>query len=81
MRNNVTTISNLPAGMDFISDSQDVDFVKERIGSCDIDFDACFVRIEDGEYTEIWGIAGIVPLLSKLAYKIHPKMQDHREGK
>jgi len=56
----------------FVSDSQDVQAIKEYFGNPPEleDFDSFFVKIEDGEYTEVYGVEGIVPLLEKDACKI-----------
>ena len=57
--------------LQFISDSQDVEFLKDYIGGRKIkEFDSFFVAIDGGDYSEIYGIYGIVPLLSKTAYKL-----------
>lgn len=59
------------AYLEFVSDSQDVEFIKEYIGGRKIkEFDAFFVAQDDGDYSEIWGIYGIIPNLSKTAYKL-----------
>ena len=60
------TVAQLNA-LQFISDSQDCasirfDFGPEWLG---FEYDSYFVRASDGEYKEIWGMAGIVPHMSK----------------
>ena len=58
--------------LDFISDSQDVAALREffprsrKMKKCD----SFFVAQEDGEYVEVWGIIGIIPVLDKIAYRI-----------
>jgi hypothetical protein len=32
--------------------------------------DSYFVAVKDGDYAEIWGMAGIVPYLSKLVTRL-----------
>ena len=57
----------------FVSDSQDVAEIKKYLPTNKklLDsYDSFFVRIEDGEYIEIWGVAGIVPYLDKLACRL-----------
>lgn len=74
MENTLTTVANLNTRHDltFISDSQDVEALKEHLGKNSIaqDYDSFFVKVENGDYTEIYGMAGIVPYLSKLVRKI-----------
>lgn len=70
----VSTVLSLNQRTDlqFISDSQDTaairfDFGPEWDG---FEYDSYFVRVDDGEYKEVWGMCGIVPLLSKLVTKL-----------
>ena len=65
------TVSELPAALQFVSDSQDVDAVKEHIGQAAQEFDSFFVNVQDGDYSEVWGMCGIVPLNSKMVTRIH----------
>ena len=66
------TVKNLEKNKDliFLCDSQDVKFVKDYIGIEAEDFDSFFVKIEDGDYTEIFRIFGIVPYLEKEIFQI-----------
>jgi hypothetical protein len=70
----VSTVLSLNSRHDlqFISDSQDTAEVRFDFGpSWDgFEYDSYFVRIDDGEYKEIWGMCGIVPLLSKLVTRL-----------
>lgn len=56
----------------FISDSQDVTEIKNNYLPAEIrgEFDSFFVKEENGEYVEIWGMEGIVPYLYKKVYLI-----------
>lgn len=63
----LNAVRNLGAHLQFVSDSQDVQAIHEHLGPESLDYDAFFVDIKDGEYSEVWGIVGIVPYLSKLA--------------
>jgi len=66
--------------LQFVSDSQDVAAIKEYLQGFKAmhellnisleDYDSFFVKIEDGDYTEIYGMAGIVPYLYKTLDKI-----------
>ena len=54
-----------------VTDSQDVKAIKEHFGNPEWwDFDGCFVKIEDGEYAEVYCFEGIVPNLHKDLYEI-----------
>jgi hypothetical protein len=66
----MTAVAALPSELQFVSDSQDVAPIKEYIGADADGYDAFFVHVEDGDYTEVWGIVGIVPYLSKLTSRI-----------
>jgi len=54
----------------FVSDSQDVNAIRQHLGLIDPECDSYFVKVENGEYTEVYGIEGIVPYLSKSVIKI-----------
>ena len=56
----------------FVSDSQDVEAIKEHFGNHpDIeDYDSFFVEVGDGEYTEVFGMEGIVPHYDKYVYDV-----------
>jgi sensor domain CHASE-containing protein len=66
----VRTVACLDDSLQFISDSQDVEPIKENIGESAQDYDAFFVAQKDGDYTEVWGMCGIVPRLSKLVTRL-----------
>jgi len=55
--------------LQFISDSQDVESVHDTVKNSQ-DYNAFFVKIENGEYTEVWGMVGIIPYLSKMVSKL-----------
>ena len=56
-------IGLIPDNAQFVSDSQDVQPVRDELGNhCNPDrFEAFFVIAEDGEYKTIWGIHSIIP--------------------
>lgn len=66
----MSAVGSLPNELLFVSDSQDVKVIKEHIGETANDYDAFFVNVSDGDYTEVWGIVGIVPYLSKLTSRL-----------
>lgn len=63
----VKQIFELDKNLQFVSDSQDVQLIKDNFGSIVQEFDAFFVSVKDGDYQEIWGIHGIVPFNQKFA--------------
>jgi predicted house-cleaning NTP pyrophosphatase (Maf/HAM1 superfamily) len=66
--------------LQFISDSQDVAAVKEYLQCFKSlhqllninldDYDSFFVKVDEGDYSEIYGMVGIVPYLYKTLDKI-----------
>ena len=57
--------------LQFISDSQDVEQIKKDLNIKDYDtIHSFFVKVQDGEYKEVYGIGGIIPYLDKTVYKI-----------
>ena len=58
----------------FISDSQDVKEVYKYFGvkyNKDVGkFQSFFVKVEDGEYKEVYGMHGIIPNINKIIYEI-----------
>lgn len=65
-------IADIPKGdqIAFVSDSQDVEPIKDSLGADAQEFDAFFVEARDGEYRAVWGIHGIVPILDKPAFRL-----------
>jgi hypothetical protein len=66
----MTAVGVLPSELMFVSDSQDVAPIKEHIGESAAEYDAFFVLAENGDYSEVWGIVGIVPRTAKLATRL-----------
>ena len=66
----MSAVAALPQELQFVSDSQDVAAVKEHLGPEAQDYDAFFVAVADGDYTEVWGMCGCVPYLSKLVSRL-----------
>ena len=66
----MSAVGALPIELQFVSDSQDVAPIKERIGESAQGYDAFFVAIQDGDYVEVWGICGIIPYRSKLTSRL-----------
>ena len=65
-------VRDLNWDMQFISDSQDVQPIKDDFSLVDgiNDFDSFFVKSADGDCTEVYGMVGIVPYLDKEVTKI-----------
>jgi len=54
----------------FVSDSQEVESIKQNLGIENTSFDSFFVVTGEGEYTEVYGMNGIIPYLGKNVYKL-----------
>lgn len=54
----------------FVSDSQEVEAIKSHVGEAGNEFDSFFVKVEEGDYAEVWGVHGIIPYTNKNAYRI-----------
>jgi len=68
--NKMRTVANLGQHLQLITDSQDVQAIREYLGKDAGNYAAFFVDIRNGEYAEVWGMVGIVPYLSKLVNKL-----------
>jgi len=71
----VSIVASLGPHLQFFSDSQDVQPIKEDIGADAEGYDSFFVATKDGDYTEVWGMSGIIPYRSKLVTRLIPKEQ------
>lgn len=58
--------------LQLVTDSQDVRALEENLG-IKHEFDGYFVKIENGEYTEVYGYPGSVPDLYKAIYRVKVK--------
>jgi len=50
-----------------ISDSQDVKYVKAKLGNKAKDFDAFLILVGEGDFAEVYGFNGLIPYMSKEA--------------
>lgn len=64
------SVNELPMELQFLSDSQDVKHIQNYIGETAMEYDSFFVRVQDGDYIEVWGISGIIPFESKFATRL-----------
>lgn len=64
------TVSELNPELIFVLDSQDVKSVKEYVGESAREYDSFFVGQREGEYTEVWGMFGILPYLNRIVYPV-----------
>jgi len=68
--------------LEFISDDYSINSIKNTIGRFEElkDFNSFFVKINNGEYEEVYGIYGTVPYITKDIYRIEvyliPDIQD-----
>ncbi len=72
-QNKMRTVANLGQHLQLVTDSQDVQAIREYLGKDAGNYDAFFVAVQDGEYTEVWGMCGIVPYNSKLVSRLIPQ--------
>jgi len=58
--------------LSLVTDSQDVEGIKDLYGNDKEleEFDGFFVKVGEGEYTELYGFHGITPYLKKPVYKV-----------
>jgi hypothetical protein len=68
----INTVADIPDNWAFVSDSAEVDDVKEKYSNVKktIECDSFFVETGKGEYLNIYGMIGVVPDLNKLVYPI-----------
>ena len=73
------TVSEIGDDFDFVTDSQDVEAVKDFVGEdpqISLDkYDAFFVLLNDAgdDYDEVWGMEGTVPDNGKTVERVYPK--------
>lgn len=53
----------------FVTDSQDVQAVKNMVPGAS-NFDSFFVKVQDGDYSEVYGMQGCVPWLERTIERI-----------
>ena len=56
--------------MQFISDSQEVELIKSDLDIKQEEYNSFFVYVENGDYSEVYGMYGIIPLLENYVYKV-----------
>jgi len=54
-----------------ISDSQDVKYLKAKVGKAAKPFDAFLVTVGNGDFAQVWGFNGIIPAMSKQATLVY----------
>ena len=66
-KKSVRTVADLAnrGDLQLVTDSQDVNAIKERIGKEAEDFDGFFVKVSDGDYKEVYGFEGNIPYTNK----------------
>lgn len=68
----VKTIADLDlrSDLDLITNSQEVEELRAYLGSKEADeMSGFFVKVQDGDYSEIWGFYGCIPYIHKTVYK------------
>jgi hypothetical protein len=71
-KNKMSVVARLGQHLQLVSDSQNVQAIREHLGTDAGNYDAFFVDTRDGDYTEVWGMCGIVPYNSKLVSRLIP---------
>lgn len=68
----LTTVNSVPLDLQFVTDTNECASIRYDFGPnwIGFEYDSYFVRIVDGEYREVYGMCGIVPLLSKLVRRV-----------
>ena len=56
--------------LQFISNDEDVEGDKYHLGKKAEGYDSFFVKVEDGDYKEVYGMEGSIPELNKPVWKI-----------
>ena len=63
-------VKNIPQGVDFDSDSQDVQAIKDLVGHKADEYDSFFTVQCDGDFIAVWGMIGIIPYNTKSVKRI-----------
>lgn len=65
-------VRNLGPRFHFVSIQQDVEVIKEMLGAPAQGYDSFFALPDDSgaDYSEVWGMCGIVPRLDKLVSRL-----------
>lgn len=68
----VKTVAEMPMTMQFVSDSQGVQAIREHFGwpEAHDGFSSFFVLVGDGECLQVWGMSETVPTLTNRVYRI-----------
>jgi len=69
-KQDINFVRDIPDEYIFVSDTQDVEAIKEYLGEVSDGYDSFFVLVGDGDYDDIYGMFGIVPWLSRRVYRI-----------
>jgi len=64
--------------LQFIDTSQEVEEIKKHLGRRAKEFDSFFVRVEDGDYAEVYGMRGIVPYKNRYVEQLVPYIRKRR---
>ena len=63
-------IEKLPDYLTLITDSQEVEGIKEHLGVLPFDYDVFFIQVGWCGYNEVWGVEGSIPYLSRIADRL-----------
>lgn len=62
-------VKDLPQDLVFVVDSRGIEHTQSRFMEAN-EYDSFFVRTANGEYTQVWGMYGIVPEVNRRVYQI-----------
>lgn len=63
-------VADLPEDVVFVVDSQDVAELAHSLGCEDSNYNSFFVRVNNGDYEDVWGMYYTVPLLTHPVYSV-----------
>jgi hypothetical protein len=66
----IINVDSVPKDYQFVSDSQDVEAIKENLGKKAEGFDSFFVKVGEGDYDGVYGMEGTVPYTNKTVEKL-----------
>lgn len=65
-------VKDIPSSFELVTDSQEVESIKEMIGKeKEIDIACLFVESDNGEFLNVWGIKRSVPYLDELVHRLY----------
>lgn len=67
----IATVAELPDYFAFVNDSDEVFHLSMSLGrAVEHRYGAFFVYAVNGEYVEVWGMFGVIPVLTRPVYRV-----------